>query len=170
MDEHTTHLQPHDWKEYRRLRAWDLAQEGWKQCAIAQALGVTEGAVSQWLKRGRSQGKDALRRHPAPGPTPKLTAEQRDQLLALLRRGAEACGFRGDLWTTKRVAEIIERTFEVRYHPAHVSRLLRALDWSPQQPIERATQRNEEAIQALYEERWPALKRGPSRTARPSSG
>lgn len=169
MDENT-HLQPHDWKEYRRLRAWDLAQEGWKQCDIARALGVTEGAVSQWLKRGRSAGKDALRRHPAPGPTPKLTAEQRDQLPALLRRGAEAFGFRGDLWTTKRVAEVIARIFGVRYHHAHVSRLLRTLDWSPQQPIERATQRNEEAIQTWYDERWPALKKRPRRRDGPSSG
>jgi transposase len=170
MDENTTHLQPHDWKEYRRLRAWDLAQEGWKQCEIARALGVTEGAVSQWLKRGRSEGKEALRRHPAPGPTPRLTAEQRAQLPALLQRGAEAFGFRGDLWTTKRVAVLIARTFGVHYHHAHVSRLLRAIDWTPQQPIERATQRNEEAIQTWYDERWPELKKGPSRTAKPSSG
>jgi len=169
MDENT-HLHPHDWKEYRRLRAWDLAQEGWRQCEIARALGVTEGAVSQWLKRGRSAGKEALRRHPAPGPTPKLTAEQREQLPALLRRGAEAFGFRGDLWTTKRVAEIIARSFGVRYHHAHVSRLLRALDWTPQQPIERATQRKEEAIQTWYEERWPALKKSLRPTGPLSSG
>jgi transposase len=169
MDENTD-LHPHDWKEYRRLRAWDLAREGWRQCEIARALGVTEGAVSQWLKRGRSAGKEALRRHPAPGPTPKLTAEQREQLPALLRRGAEAFGFRGDLWTTKRVAEIIARSFGVRYHHAHVSRLLRALDWSPQQPIERATQRKEEAIQTWYEERWPALKKSLRPTEPLSSG
>jgi transposase len=58
----------------------------------------------------------------------------------------------------------------VRYHHAHVSRLLRAIEWSPQQPIERATQRQEEAIQTWYEERWPVLKKGPSRTGKPSSG
>ncbi len=161
---------PHDWKEYRRLRAWDLAQQGWKQCQIARALGVTEGAVSQWLTRGRREGKEALRRHPAPGPTPKLTAEQREQLPELLRRGAEAFGFRGEVWTTKRVAAVIERSFGVRYHHAHVSRLLRAINWSPQQPIERATQRKEEAIQTWYEERWPVLKKGLSARDAPSSG
>jgi transposase len=168
--EQNTHRHPHDWKEYRRLRAWDLAQQGWKQGAIAQALGVTEGAVSQWLKRARTEGKAALHRHPAPGATPKLTPDQRVQLPDLLARGAEASGFRGDVWTTKRVAAVIERTFGVRYHPAHVSRLLRAINWSPQQPIERATQRKEEAIQAWYEDRWPALKRGPDERDGPSSG
>jgi transposase len=161
---------PHDWKDYRRLRAWDLAQQDWKQCEIARALGVTEGAVSQWLKRARAEGTEALRHHPAPGAQPKLTDEQRAQLPTLLDRGAEAYGFRGDVWTTTRVASLIERTFGVRYHPAHVSRLLRVLNWSPQQPIERASQRNEEAIQRWYEERWPALKKGQRRTDRPSSG
>lgn len=170
MDENTPHQQPHDWKEYRRLRAWDLAQQNWKQCDIARALGVSEGAVSQWLRRARNEGTEALHRHPAPGPTPKLSAEQRAQLPDLLRRGAEAFGFRGNLWTTKRVAAVIERSFGVRYHHAHVSRLLRAIDWSPQQPKERATQRNEEAIQTWYDQRWPALKKRPKQMAPPSSG
>jgi len=164
----TTHR--YDWKEYRRLRAWELAQQDWKQCEIARALGVTEGAVSQWLKKARIKGKEALHRHPAPGPQSKLTPEQHAQLPDLLTRGAEASGFRGDVWTTKRVASVIERTFGVRYHPAHVSRLLRAIKWSPQQPVERATQRKEEAIQTWSEERWPQLKKGQSRTDRPSSG
>ena len=82
----------------------------------------------------------------APGPAPKLTAEQRAQLPALLAHGAEAYGFLGDLWTTKRVASVIRREFGVRYHPAHVSRLLRQIGWSVQKPIPRATQRDEAAI------------------------
>jgi transposase len=61
------------------------------------------------------QGRDALRHHPAPGPQPKLSPDQRTQLPALLAEGAEAFGFRGEVWTTKRVAAVIERTFGVRY-------------------------------------------------------
>jgi predicted transcriptional regulator len=46
-----------NWREGRRIRAWELKQEGWKQRYIAQALGVSAGAaVSQWLKRGREGG------------------------------------------------------------------------------------------------------------------
>jgi transposase len=65
-----------DWREGQRRRAWELAQQGWKQQDIATALGVTPGAVSQWLKRAREQGVAALRRHPAPGRQPRLTPEQ----------------------------------------------------------------------------------------------
>ena len=151
---------PRDWREARRLRAWELKQQGWQQRTIAAALGVTPGAVSQWLKRAATGGVAALRNRLRPGPTPKLTAEQRARIPDLLARGAEAHGFVGDVWTTPRVAAVIEREFGVRYHPAHVSRLLRAIGWSLQRPIRRATQRDEAAIAAWYAERWPALKRG----------
>ncbi|MGZ3665160.1 MAG: helix-turn-helix domain-containing protein, partial [Ktedonobacterales bacterium] len=69
-----------DWREGRRRRAWELKQQGWKQQDIAAALGVTPGAVSQWLKRGRAQGVEGLRRHPGPGRQPRLSAEHLAQL------------------------------------------------------------------------------------------
>ncbi len=169
MTQHTTPA-PHDWREGRRLRAWELSQQGWPQRAIATALGVTPGAVGQWMSRAKQGGREALRRRPAPGARPKLTAEQLTQLPTLLARGAPAFGFRGEVWTTARVAAVIEREFGVRYHRAHVSRLLRALHWSPQQPIRRATQRDEAAIAAWYAERWPALKKGRKPRDERSSG
>ena len=159
-----------DWREERRKRAWSLKEQGWQQKDIAVALGVSEGAVSQWLKRGRAGGVEALGAHPSKGMTPRLTAEQKAQIPMLLAKGAEAYGFRGDVWTARRVAEVIHRTFRVRYHRDHVGRLLREAGWSRQQPIERSTQRNEEAIKAWYEQRWPALKKKPSRKRPRSSG
>jgi len=166
----STSTRPRTWQEGRRFRAWELHQQGWKQRDIAAALGVTPGAVSQWLKRAGEEGIEALRRHPAPGRRPRLSAEQRAQVPTVLAKGAEAFGFRGDVWTTARVATVIEDVFGVRYHPAHVSRLLRAIAWSVQKPIRRATQRDEAAIAAWYTERWPAIKRGPRKKAEPSSG
>jgi transposase len=159
-----------DWREGRRRRAWELKQLGWKQTAIAAALGVTPGAISQWLTRARTAGVEALRRHPAPGPQPKLTDEQRAQIPALLERGPEAYGFRGQVWTCKRVAEVMRRTFGVTYHPAHVNRLLHALRHSVQRPVQRASQRNEAAIAAWWQERWPALEKKRPRRDAPSSG
>jgi transposase len=159
-----------DWLEGRRKRAWELKQQGWKQQDIAAALGVTKGAVSQWLRRAREDGVEALRRHPPPGPTPKLTTEQLACLPGLLAPGAEAYGYRGQVWTTRRVAEVIWRTWGVSYHPGHVSRLLRSVRLSVQEPIERATQRDEPAITAWQTEGWPALKKRPPKTSGPSSG
>jgi transposase len=113
-----------DWREERRKRAWKLKEKGWQQKDIALALGVSEGAVSQWLKRGREGGIEALNAHPPTGMTPRLTAAQKAQIPALLARGAEAYGFRGDVWTASRVARVIEQTFGIHYHRDHVGRLL----------------------------------------------
>lgn len=154
---------PRDWREARRLRAWELKRQGWQQRMIAAALGVTPGAVSQWLKRAATGGAEALRNRRRPGAKPKLAPEQLARIPEVLARGAEAYGFAGEVWTTARVAAVIERELGVRYHPAHVSRLLRAAGWSAQKPIRRATQRDEAAIADWYAERWPALKRGPSK-------
>jgi transposase len=155
----TDRPQPISWSEGRRLRALDLHQLGWTQAHIATALGVTQAAVSQWLKRARLGGASALRDHPAPGPAPLLAQAQHTHLVQLLKQGAEAYGFLGDVWTRRRVAQLIKEQFAVSYHPTHVGRLLKQLGWSPQKPIVRATQRDEAAISAWYSERWPALKK-----------
>src|SRR3712207_4336069 len=154
----TRAAEPKDWREGRRLRAWDLHQQGWTQHAITVALGVTQGAVSQWLKHGRQGGTAALRRRPAPGSQPRLTPAQHTELTDVLAQGAAACGLLGDVWTTTRVAALIKRWFGVSYHRAHVSRLLRALGLSVQTPITRATQRDDVVIDSWWTERWPDLK------------
>jgi transposase len=152
---------PQTWREGRRLRAWELFQQGWRQRQIAHALGVSEGAISQWLTRARQEGSSALHGRPPPGRPPSLSPEQQAHILTLLRQGAPAFGFRGDRWTLKRVREVIRREFGVSYHPAHISRLLRGWNWTRQKPVPRARQRDEAAIQAWREQRYPALvKRG----------
>jgi len=156
--------------EWRRLRAWALAQEGWSGCAIAQALGVTPGAVSQWLKRAREGGAQALVHRMPPGSAPRLSAEQLAQLPTLLSYGAEAYGFLGDVWTSQRVAAVIKQEFGVVYHRAHVSRLLRQIGWSVQKPIQRALQRDEQAIARWTSERWPVLQAKPKASGVLSSG
>jgi transposase len=158
--ERTLSSQASDWREGRRLRAFELKERGWKQTQIADALGVTEGAVSQWMKRAREEGVQGLRHKPPPGAAPRLSEEQRAKVPELLERGAEAYGFRGEVWTCARVAEVIRREFGVLYHPAHVSRLVRKLELSLQKPVRRANQRDEEAIERWKEERWPSLKKG----------
>lgn len=158
------------WQEGCRRRAWTLHQQGWTQRQIAAALGVTQGAVSRWLQRARTAGLEALRTHPPPGAPPRLTPEQLSHLRALLAQGAEAFGFRGAVWTRRRVAQLIREQFGVSYHPTHVGRLLQHLEWTVQTPILRATQRDEAAIAAWSTQRWPAIKKKPCAKGGSSSG
>jgi transposase len=150
-----------NWREGRRRRAWELHEQGWRQSQIAVALGVTSGAVCQWMRRARhgGGGPEALRKRKAPGGQPRLSAEQQSQVLAWLQAGAEAHGFRGALWTRKRVAVLIERELGIRYHPGHVSQLLQSWQWSSQKPAKRARQRDEAAIEEWVKDRWPAIKK-----------
>jgi transposase len=160
---------PHNWKEARRLQAWRLKQRGWSQRQIAEALGVSEGAVSQWMRRARNSGPDALRHCPPPGARRRLTDEQLARLPALLHQGPEAYGFRGAVWTRTRIAVVIRVEFGISYHPAHISRVCQAIRWSPQKPARRARQRDEVAIAHWRDETWPAIKKGQRPSSRRSS-
>ena len=116
---------PSDWREARRFRAFELKQDGWKQTDIAEALGVSEGAVSQWMKKAREGGKEALKTEPRPGRPPKLSEEERtERLPSLLEKGPEHFGFRGEVWTRKRVRKVIKEKFKVEYDVSQVGRIL----------------------------------------------
>jgi transposase len=164
-----TEAQPKEWREGRRLRAWQLYQQGWKQKDIATALGVTEGAVSQWITKAKKQGIYALRHQPPPGRPPQLSPEQKKPLSTELSKGAEAFGFRGQVWTSQRVAQVMKKIFGVSYHPGHCRRLLQELKYSPQKPKKLASQRDEAAIQAWKEQRWEEVKKKLKRKSAPSS-
>lgn len=148
-----------DWREERRKRAWELKQAGWKQQDIAKALGVTEGAVSQWMSGAREGGESGLKAHPAKGAKPRLTAEQQAQIPSVLAKGASAYGFREDRWTGKRLAVAFRQEFGVSYHPDHCGYLVRKSGHSLQKPVVRASQRNEQAIQRWKTQDWPRLKK-----------
>src|SRR3954451_5981346 len=113
------------WQEERRKRGYALVQAGWPQKKVAEALGVTEGAVSQWMKRAREGGAEALVHQAPPGADSKLSAEQLARLPDLLARGAEAYGFAGAVWTRARVRHVIQAVFGVNYHVDHMSYLLK---------------------------------------------
>jgi transposase len=159
--------QAQDWREARRLQAWELKQKGWKQKDIAEAVGVSKGAVSQWFKKVESEGVEALRKRQGGGPKPRLSAEQVNQLPVLLSQGAEHFGFRGAVWTRARIATVIQQTFGVTYSLTHIGWLLDKIGWSWQKPLTRASQRDEVAIEHWRSETWPEVQKKPNRREEP---
>lgn len=149
------------WREYRRKRAWEMHQQGYKQQAIADALGLTQSGVSHIIKRAKQGGERALDHHTSPGAPRRLSEEQRQQLVVELGKGAEAHSYAGDVWTSERIAHFIEQRFKVKYHPDYIGPLLRQLGWSPQRPLVRASQRNETGIHDWVTNKWPELKKEP---------
>jgi len=146
--------------EARRLVAARLLRQGRSLTAIAGMLGCHPSAVMRWRDALQAFGEAGLKAKPAPGRPPKLRRRQWDRLVRVLLKGAMARGYRTELWTTQRIADVIEEEFGVSYHRDHVGRLMHRLGWSPQKPDRRALERNEENIERWKREEWPRIKKG----------
>lgn len=147
--------------ERRRRRALRLLGEGLSPVEVARQIGVDRRSVRRWKAAVRKGGAAAVSAKPAAGRPRRLTARNLTRLRRLLMQGAQAAGLPTDLWTCRRVAWLIRRQFGVPYHPAHVSRLLHGLGFSPQKPTRRAIERDEQRIRAWIEQDWRRVKKTP---------
>lgn len=156
--------------EKRRLAACKLFDQALNNSEIGRRLKVSNQTVSRWRKQFLGRGAEALRAAGRAGRRPGLDAVQRQVLTERLLAGPERLGYTSPLWTCPRVAHLIEDEFGVSYHPGHVWKVLRAMNWSPQRPVGRALERNEAAIAEWKRTTWPAIKKKPkSRGGRSSS-
>ena len=126
---------------------------------IGRRLGCHASSVLRWRNVFRTQGPEGLKAKPASGRPPKLSAPQKQRLVQLLAQGAVAHGYRTELWTTQRIADLIEQQLGVRHHRNHVGKLLHHLGWSHQKPELRALERDEAAIQTWKQTVWPRVKK-----------
>jgi transposase len=145
--------------ETRRLRAAELLGQGKGTNEVARRVGVTSSCVSKWKKTLRKRGTEGLRARPQPGRTPRLNRAQKRRLVALLKKDAVAAGYDSDLWTCRRVRDLIGKTFGVWYDFNHVGRILHALGFSVQKPEARARERDEKAITRWRTKDWPRMKK-----------
>jgi len=147
--------------ERRRLRALRLLGAGFSPVEVARQIGVDRRSVRRWKAAARKGGTSAVVAKPASGRPRRLVTRDLARLRRMLMKGAQAAGLPTDLWTCPRVAWLIQRQFGVHYHPAHVSRLLHGLGFSPQKPTRRAIERDEQRIRAWIEQDWPRVKKTP---------
>lgn len=111
-------------EQQRRLKAETLFRKGCSQADVARQLEVSRQTASRWHAAWESGGREALAGVGRTGRKPQLSGEQLGQLEAILLAGAPAAGFETDLWTLKRIAQVIRRQFRVAYHAAHVWKIL----------------------------------------------
>ena len=145
--------------EERRLAGGRLLKEGkLSQAEISRQLGVSRATVSEWAKIVKSKGIRGLRKRKAVGQS-KLSKMQKEKLKRMLDHGALACRFPTDRWTLERVRQLIQREFEVTYHPNYLNRLLRQLGFSPQKPLPQAIEQEKELVEAWLQQDWPRIKK-----------
>ena len=111
--------------EARRRRAIEMLDAGESLLAVARAVNASVSSVHRWYQAYQLKGSKGLAPVPALGRPAKLSEVQRERLEELFQRGPPAAGYETELWTLRRVADLIESEFAVAYHPCHVWKLLR---------------------------------------------
>ena len=155
-------------EERRRLGA-RLLQQGVRQAEVARQVGVHRQSVSRWAELLKQGGLRRLRKAGRAGRRPRLRPEDLRRIERGLKRGPQALGYETNLWTSWRVAHLIEQECRVQYHPSQAWRILRQLGWSCQRPVGRALERDEDKIRRWKQKRWPEIKKKPKPKAVPSS-
>ena len=167
-------MRPHGTQtELERRRRWAVSflGKGLNLSAVARKVGSSVSSVYWWKMRHKKKGDEGLESKPVPGRPAKLTGRQKRSLGRLLVRGALKSGYSTDLWTTRRIAEVIGQRFGTDYHPNSLWWFLREMGWSCQKPETQARERDEKAIEQWKRYNWPHIKKvqktwGPHRVSR----
>jgi transposase len=146
----------------RRRRAIALLDKGLSLSEVARQVGSHPSSVMRWRDNVLREGEKAFEVRFSPGRPRRLTDRQMKRLISVLLTGAEAAGYGTDLWTTRRIAEVIDRKFGISYHHTQVGRLLLKMGWTHQKPERRAVERDEARIAAWKKRDWPRVKKTPS--------
>jgi putative transposase len=154
--------------EQRRMEAARLLEKGYSHSEIARRVKAHRQSVGQWARQLQQGGRRALKKAGRAGRKPRLCAEDLRRIERGLKRGPEALGYETSLWTSSRVAHLIEHECGVKYDPSQAWRILRQLGWSCQRPTGRALERDVAKIQQWKKDRWPKLKKRPKMKAAPS--
>ncbi|MGH9736934.1 MAG: winged helix-turn-helix domain-containing protein [Candidatus Acidiferrales bacterium] len=145
--------------ERRRLLGARLLCQGVPQAEVARRVDVHRQSVSRWAQQLKLGGRRALRSAGRAGRKPRLGPTELKRIVRGLERGPEALGYETGLWTSWRVADLIERECGVKFSAVQAWRILRQLGWTPQRPAGRALERDEEKIRRWKQQRWPEIKK-----------
>src|ERR1035438_2338695 len=103
--------------EQRRMQAARLLEKGYSQSEVARRVGAHRQSVSQWAVELREKGRAGLKKAGRPGRKPRLSTEDLGKIEQGLKRGPETLGYETGLWTTNRVAHLIEQEWGGAYGP-----------------------------------------------------
>jgi len=145
-----------------RLMAVERVRDGERPSSVVASFGFHRTTIYRWLSAAAKPGVGlkALHSRPATGRPRSLTPRQEQQVFRWINgRDPRQYGLDFGLWTRSVVASLIERQFNIRLGVSAVGELLAKLGLTPQKPLQRAYQRDPEAIEHWRRERFPAIAR-----------
>jgi len=148
--------------EHRRRRAVRLLHQGRTYRSVAQELHASLSSVVRWHQSYRKHGRGGLHPTPHTGRPALLSDQQKKTLVRILVHGPLAAGYATDLWTLKRIGQVVQKHFHRRYCTSNLWKLMGGLGWSCQKPQKKARERREAAIRYWKQHVWPHIKKGRS--------
>jgi transposase len=145
-----------------RRMAVQRVREGERASDVIASFGMHRCTIYSWLKaaRGRGHGLKALAAKPASGRPRTLTVGQEHQVFRWINgKNPMQYGFDFGLWTRQIARDLIAQRFGVTLSLASVGGLLARVGLTPQKPLQRAYQRDPEAIACWQRETYPAIAR-----------
>jgi len=151
----------HDHKTLETIRKMAVGRirEGEKPSAVIKTYGLCRTSIYRWMRAAQAGGLKALNSRKHPGPVPKLTDKQKQQVRRwICGKDPRQYGFDFGLWTRRIVAEMIQRKFKKKLSVTSVGRLLAELQITPQKPLRRAYERDPQAVEKWKTQDYPKLK------------
>ena len=143
-------------REFCQRRSIELSTSEIPAATVAEVLGVTPSTICRWRKHGMPDEQSVQKS--VGGRPRKLTDIQLSELATLLSKGAVAHGWPNELWTTKRMAEVIRRYFNVTCRPNQAWTIVtKYLGWTSQRPIQQLKADDEDETNRWLEEDYPRI-------------
>lgn len=154
--------------ERRRQLAIRRIQDGYSVPAVAEFLGVSARVVYTWHAAYRDHGDDGIKAKIPPPRTGKLTRRQEAVVLTWFRRSPKCFGYQTDLWTARRVTELVRRKWGIEFNWRYMSTWLKRRNITPQKPQRRHRKHDPQAVTDWRSRVWPELKNGRGTSGPPS--
>lgn len=140
-------------REWKRKQGFEMLKKGMKKSVISKKLGVNRRTVYNWsLRLAKSED---WRDRKQPGSKSRLTKNQKEKLKEIIDSGPRTYGYDTDLWTLKRISEVISKEFNVNYNTTHIWRVLKNLGYSAQIPVAVAMEQNNDYVGEWLEKNYP---------------
>jgi putative transposase len=155
------HRDPGMLEERRKKAVQMVVVDGRPKEDVAKVFGASLTSVNNWYRAYVKGGNalDALNSGKHTGRPSRMSGRQLDNLANMLLEGAEYHGYEVDLWTTERIAALIEEKFEIRYHPDHVRKILHGMNFSSQKAEGWAREYDEEKVKDWVLHTLPDIKK-----------
>lgn len=149
---------PREALEHYRFQAIELREKGWRVNKIAEAFGVQPNSVSRWFVSVNKYGQEILKRKKAKGKDPTLIDSDKIDIISFLKKPATDFGFETQLWTCKRVQQVIKNKLGKSIAISNLWNALRKWKLSPQMPEKEYAEKDKKKVDQWLKEEWPKIK------------